>query len=500
MAGSSGLPPNAEKDLRIAAAALSRLAGAIGGSGTPTPPDAGGGKGGGEEKKLSQLDQVRNRLAQLVTHISGIQAGFSGVISGLQAGLSGLGSQLASFVESANPGVVLAWNQALRNAMSAIGQIMTPALIKMTGIVQQIGNAIASLNDETKSLMSGLAMASGFAAALGGVATAIGGVIAVLGGWTTLLLALGAVFVGVMVATSEWEDVTKGFREILTVVGGAVQGLAAAVAAGIGGLVGPIKQIVTALAPVLGAVGGAVGSILGLVGKVVEALAPVAAAVIGALAPVVEVAGVLLGALAEIFGAWVEMFGTFLKPMIALLNMLAVPIAAMGKLWSALFQVLAAVGTGIVNTFTKIITSLQKLIPFEWLAEMMGHLADAIGLLADKVLAFVNRVRRFFGEDEVKPKKFDPDKNTALAVGKASITSDLGGIVNKVYANAAMAGVASIDQKQLDKLASIDTTLKQMAGAGQKPAERSDRNDSLKRPGWDPYGRTAPPAPPRPSV
>jgi hypothetical protein len=166
-------------------------------------------------------------LAALAKSATSAQAAMGSFVSSFDKAISALGSGMSRFVQLANPGVVLRFNMAVENAMSALGRILMPALQTATGLIQQMGNALESLSPRAKQLVAGMVVATGVAAALGAAVAAIGAVAAVAGGPVAIVVALAAAMAGLVVSGSAGGKAAESFRNVLKAFGTALEAVGA---------------------------------------------------------------------------------------------------------------------------------------------------------------------------------------------------------------------------------------------------------------------------------
>lgn len=308
--------------------------------------------------------------------------------------IGAMGTQLTRFVQLANPAVVMRFNMALDNAMSAMGRVFVPVLERFTLIVQKLGNAIESLNPQTKQLLGGLAAGSGLAGALGAVATAGALVVKVLGGWVTAVVALVGAFAGIVMTMSSGKQIAAAFDGVLKQFGAMMETVAKAIV--------PIAA--STIVPVLERVG-----------KLLAESAVMWQQLFGALS-----GGMRAGF--EIFGAFVGVLVELTRVSLSLITPVLVPLAA---ILSAIAQVTATL-----------------LIPvLEGLAAVIKRVADFINDQVQRMLKLVGLA----GDAS----SYDPNAKTAQATRQSNIT-DLRSFANRNY-TLAYGGASDVPKATLEE-------------------------------------------------
>lgn len=173
------------------------------------------------------LSGITDRLDKLATLSAKASIALDAFVNTLERSITSLGKQMTQFVALANPAVVMRFNMALQNAMSAIGRIFIPVLEKLGSVIQQIGNAIESLDPTTKKLIAGLAGGAGLLAAFAAVTKGISILAAIFtGGWLGILIKVSMIFLAIFSSMSEGKEITKAFDGVLKAVGSVIQVLA----------------------------------------------------------------------------------------------------------------------------------------------------------------------------------------------------------------------------------------------------------------------------------
>lgn len=321
--------------------------------------------------------------------------------------ISSMGQQLTRFVQLANPAVVMRFNIAVENAMSAVGRIAVPVLERFTVVVQKLGNAIESLNPQTKQLIGGLAAGSGLAGALSAVAVGVSFVIRALGGWVTALVTVGAMFAGVALTMSSGQQIAGAFNGVLKQFGSLLEVVAKAV----------VPIVASGIVPVLQSVG-----------KLVAESVVMWRQLLGAMSGGMQ-AGV------QIFGALFEVLVELTRAAQPLVTAVFVPLAA---ILSVIAQVTAAV-----------------LVP------VLEGLAAVIKRVADFISDQVNRMLKLLGLAG-EASTYDPNAKTAQATRQSNIT-DLRSFANRNY-TLAYGGAADIPREQLNAAKETNSKLDRIIG------------------------------------
>lgn len=331
--------------------------------------------------------------------------------------ITGLGNGLQKFISLANPAVVIQFNLALNNAMSAMGRVLIPVMQRFTTIIQMLGNAIESLSPQSKQLIAALASGGGIAAAFGAIATAGTLLIRVLGIWPALIGAVAAAFAGLLVNTADGKQLMASFSALLKQVGSVFEEIAKALLPIVNSVAGPMLKTMGELFQQMG----------GVIGRVLMTLAPG------------------LKAVGELFMAII--------PVLAELNRAAMPLA------EAVLVPLAA----ILSVVARVIA--DALVP------VLNELAYVIRQVADFIADAVRDLMELLGLNARTPGEggdYDPNKKQAQAVRQSSIM-DLRGAMNKAYTSAYGGAAADVPKAHLEeakkatgKLEAIDSKLGQI--------------------------------------
>jgi phage-related protein len=321
----------------------------------------------GVAKKVDVLAASFNKAQSVIENFANI---FGKVIDAM-------GNQLAKFVQLANPAVVMRFNMAVQNAMSALGRVFTPALEKFTAVVQRLGNAIESLSPAAKSLISSFAVGAGLAGVFAAVAASAALLVRVCGILYPGLALVTTVFAGLMATTSSGGQILGALNGILKQVGAAFEGIAKAL----------IPVAASTAGPLLESIGKAIGAVAGVLGRTLAALAPGLAAVGSVFASVV-------GVVAELTRAITPLLEVILAPLASLISLVARAISAV-------------------------------LVP------VLNGLAWAVRGVADFITKIVNHLLSLVGLGE-SASSFDPNAKHAQAVRQSQMT-DLRGIASKAY-------------------------------------------------------------------
>lgn len=223
--------------------------------------------------------------AQIVRQVNLIAAASEGVFSALKAGIAAIQTQVASFVEKANPAAVQRFKFAVDDLTGVIGRALTPVLVNMTAIIQKLADYLYALSPASKAMIAGLtAAAVGFTVVAVGVWALNAAFSTLTGGLSTILGAIGAFAVGVVFATDSTDKISRTFSAML---------------APLAGVFDVISEIVVSLIQV-----GA--SFVEAFLPVIEVVASLAQVVANGLLVAVQAALVPIAKLAAIFRAVVE--------------------------------------------------------------------------------------------------------------------------------------------------------------------------------------------------
>ncbi len=254
----------------------------------------------------------------------------TGIVVGMQAAQAAFNKVSGSLVETVgafNPAVVTRFQYALRDLFAVVGQMLQPALEKMTEVVQEISKWLYNLDPGTKKLISTIASAGAALAALGAAFVAIAPVITTAtGGIVALGTALSVVFgpqIGIPLAiiaglavgfgllgTSATD--AKGPLETLRGIFNSLQDAIMPVVDAIQ------KSIMPAIAKMMNAFNAA-GTMLGdRIATAVKAMQPALESVGQSISTLVEQFAKLLPSIIELGSAMLDLFVSAVTPSIVL--------------------------------------------------------------------------------------------------------------------------------------------------------------------------------------